>query len=270
MIEFLRRPGFEPLLRLLVRLPGGKYGTGFVSGVFHACHFAPGRLPGRFGYVSIEMFIGHFAVAFAAKRAAPELSLGTLFVAAQLADLVWPSLVMLGIERFEIRPGITAVTPLDFIHYPYSHSLLGMAGWAVLLGVLHLAVRRNVRAASILVAVVLSHWLLDVASHRPDMPLTIDGPSRWGLGLWSSVAATLAVEGVLLSAGVALYVRTTRAVDRVGGWSLAALTVFLVVVYLGNLFGPPPPSTLAVAWSAQAIWLLVAWGYWIDRHRVRR
>jgi hypothetical protein len=216
------------------------------------------------------MFIGHFAVAFAAKRAAPELSLGTLFLAAQLADLVWPTLVMLGIERFEIRPGITAVTPLDFIHYPYSHSLLGMAGWAVLLGVLHVAFRRNRRAAGILVAVVLSHWLLDVASHRPDVPLTIGGPMRLGLGLWSSLAATLAVEGVLLSAGVALYVRTTRAVDRIGRWSLTAFTVFLVLVYLGNLFGPPPPSVLAVAWSAQAIWLLVAWGYWIDRHRVRR
>ena len=216
------------------------------------------------------MFIGHFAVAFAAKRAAPEVSLGTLFLAAQLADLVWPTLVMVGIERFEIRPGITAVTPLDFLHYPYSHSLLAMAGWALLLGLLHVAFRRNARAAAILVAVVLSHWLLDVASHRPDMPLTIGGDARLGLGLWNSLPATLVSESLLLGAGVAVYVRTTRALDRIGRWSLAAFTLFLVVVYLGNLFGPPPPSVLAVAWSAQAIWLLVAWGYWIDRHRVRR
>jgi hypothetical protein len=233
-------------------------------------HFAPAGLPGRFGYVSIEMFLGHFAVAFAAKRAAPELSLGTLFLAAQLADLVWPTLVMLGVERFEIRPGITAVTPLDFVHYPYSHSLLGMAGWAVLLGLLHIAFRRNARAAGILVAVVLSHWLLDVASHRPDVPVTIDGEIRLGLGLWNSLAATVVVEGVLLAAGVALYARTTRAVDRIGRWSLAAFTVFLVVVYLGSVFGPAPPSISAVSWSAQAIWLLVACGYWIDRHRARR
>jgi hypothetical protein len=216
------------------------------------------------------MFLGHFAVALAAKRAAPELSLGTLFLAAQLADLVWPTLVMLGVERFEIRPGITAVTPLDFIHYPYSHSLLGMAGGAVFLGLLHIAFRRNARAAVILVAVVLSHWLLDVVSHRPDVPVTIHGEVRLGLGLWNSLAATLVVEGLALAAGVALYVGTTRAVDLIGRWSLAALTVFLLVVYLGSLFGPPPPSIAAVAWSAQAIWLLVAWGYWIDRHRVRR
>jgi hypothetical protein len=216
------------------------------------------------------MFLGHFAVALAAKRVAPELSLGTLFLAAQLADLVWPTLVLLGIERFEIRAGLTAVTPLDFIHYPYSHSLLGMAGWAVLLGLLHIALRRNARAAGVLVVVVLSHWLLDVASHRPDVPVTIDGEIRLGLGLWNSLAATVVVEGGLLAAGVALYARTTRAVDRIGRWSLAVFTAFLAVVYLGSVFGPPPPSTAAVAWSAQAIWLLVAWGYWIDRHRVRR
>jgi len=49
------------------------------------------------------VFIGHFAVAFAAKRAVPEVSLGTLFLAAQLADLVWPTLVLLGFEQFAIR-----------------------------------------------------------------------------------------------------------------------------------------------------------------------
>lgn len=216
------------------------------------------------------MFIGHFAVALAAKRAAPDVSLGTLFLAAQLADLVWPTLVLAGVERFEVRPGITAVTPLDFVHYPYSHSLVAMGGWALLLGLSHMAFRRNARAAAVLVAVVLSHWLLDVASHRQDMPLTLDGPQRLGLGLWNSVWATLAVEGALFAAGVAFYARTTRPLDRIGRWSLAAFVAFLVLAYLANLFGPPPPGTAAVAWSAQAIWLLVAWGYWIDRHRAQR
>jgi len=213
------------------------------------------------------VFIGHFAVAFAAKRAAPGLPLGTLFLAAQLADLVWPTLVLLGFESFEIRPGITAVTPLDFVHYPYSHSLLALAGWGALLAVPCFAWRRSFAAAAVLFALVLSHWLLDAASHRPDMPLTIGGSERVGLGLWNSVAATLIVEGVLFAMCVAVYARTTRAVDRTGQWALAGLIAFLAVVYIANLFGPPPPSTTAVAWSAQAIWLLVAWGYWIDRHR---
>lgn len=213
------------------------------------------------------MFIGHFAVALAAKRAAPGVSLGTLFLAAQLADLVWATLVLLGIESFSIRPGITAVTPLDFRHYPYSHSLVGMTAWAVLLGVSFFLLRRNARGAAILFAVVLSHWLLDVASHRPDMPLTLGGVERLGLGLWNSRLATLAVEGALFAACLWIYARTTRALDRTGRGSLIALVVLLVAVYLANIFGPAPPGATAVAWSAQAIWLLVAWAYWIDAHR---
>jgi len=223
-----------------------------------------------FPVCSLEMFLGHFAVALAAKRAAPEISLGTLFLAAQLADLIWPNLFLLGIERFEVRPGITAVTPLDFIHYPYSHSLLALAGWGFVLGAVHFARRRSLRAASVLLAVVLSHWLLDVASHRPDMPLTLTGPERLGLGLWNSTAATLAVEVALLAAGVAVYARLTRPLDRVGRWALIGLVAFLVVIYLATLFGPPPGAAAEVAWSAQAMWLLVAWGYWIDRHRAGR
>lgn len=213
------------------------------------------------------MFIGHFAVALAAKRAAPEVSLGTLFLAAQLADLAWPTLVLLGQESFVIRPGITAVTPLDFTRYPYSHSLVGMAGWGLLLATAFFVVRRSVKGAAILFAVVLSHWLLDFASHRPDLQLTLAGVERYGLGLWKSRVATLAVEGSLFAACVWLYARSTRPRDRTGRWSFIGLVAFLVLVYVANVFGPPPPSIAAVAWSAQAIWLLVAWGYWIDRHR---
>jgi hypothetical protein len=213
------------------------------------------------------MFLGHFAVAFAAKRAAPTLPLGTLFLAAQLADLVWPTLVLLGVERFEIRPGITAVTPLDFIHYPWSHSLVALTAWGAVLAIACWRWTRRTGAAAILFVLVLSHWLLDFASHRPDMPLTLEGDEQLGLGLWNSVAATLAVEMLLLATGVIVYARATRPIDRTGQWSLAGLVAFLVVVYLASVLGPPPPDTAAVAWSAQAIWLLVAWGYWIDRHR---
>ena len=216
------------------------------------------------------MFIGHFAVAFAAKRAAPELSLGTLFLAAQLADLVWPTLVLLGVESFAIKPGATAVTPLEFTHYPWSHSLVAMVGWGFLLAIAWLIARRGTPwAALVIIGVVLSHWMLDVISHRPDMPLTVGGDARFGLGLWNSLPATLAVEGILFALCVALYARMTKPLDGIGRWGLWSLVAFLAVVYLANLFGPLPPSTTAVAWAAQAIWLLVAWGYWVDRHRAR-
>jgi hypothetical protein len=217
------------------------------------------------------MFIGHFAVALAAKRAVPQVSLGTLFLAAQLADLVWPVLVLLGVESVEVRPGITAVTPLDFSYYPWSHSLVAMALWGVVLAAAWLAATRSTfKAALVVAAVVVSHWLLDWISHRPDLPLTVGGESRYGLGLWNSLPATVAVEGALFAACVVIYARATSARDRIGRWAFWALMVFLVGVYLANLFGPPPPNALAVAWTANAMWLLVAWGYWLDRHRTER
>ena len=75
------------------------------------------------------MFVGHFAAALGAKRAAPGASLGTLFLAAQLADIIWPNLVLAGIEIVEIDPGNTAFTPLAFVSYPYSHSLVALTVW---------------------------------------------------------------------------------------------------------------------------------------------
>lgn len=215
------------------------------------------------------MFIGHFAVGLAAKRWLPAVSLGTLFLAAQFVDVLWPALVQLGVENFEIEPGITAVTPLEFIHYPYSHSLLMGLVWALLFGTVYFVLRRGrIAVAAGLACVVFSHWLLDFASHRPDLPLAFGNSPMVGLGLWNSLVATIAVELLLFVAGVVLYLKTTRAKDRIGRYAFWGLVAFLLLVNAGNMFGPPPPSTAAVAWSAHAIWLLIAWGYWVDRHRI--
>lgn len=214
------------------------------------------------------MFIGHFAVGFAAKRAAPAVSLGSLFLACQLADLVWPVLVLAGVERVEIRPGVTVVTPLDFVHYPWSHSLVALLLWGVALGLTYKLLRRSSWTAPlVLSAAVVSHWILDFVSHRPDMPLTWTGPQRFGLGLWNSLPATLIVELLLFGIGVALYQRATAPKDRTGTFAFAGLVVFFLIIYTASLFGPPPPSAVAVAWGGLAMWLFVAWGYWIDRHR---
>jgi hypothetical protein len=215
------------------------------------------------------MFLGHFGLGFATKKATPEVSLGTLFLACQFADLLWPTLLLLRIERVEIEPGATKMTPLDFVSYPYSHSLLMLCIWGVAFGVIYAAIRRSrLRAAVALALLVVSHWVLDVVMHRPDMPLTVSGSMKLGLGLWSSVGGTLAAELIVFLVGIVLYARSTVARDRVGSIGLWSLVLFMLVVYAAATFGPPPPTWTAVAWSAQAMWLLVVWGYWVDNHRL--
>lgn len=215
------------------------------------------------------MFLGHFALGLAAKKAAPKTSLGMLFLAAQFADLLWPTLLLLGIERVAIVPGITAVAPLDFQSYPVTHSLVGLTFWASALGMAYALITRNLRGAVVVGLLVLSHWILDLVTHRPDLPI-VPGGLRVGLGLWNSLAWTLVAEFGLFAVGVWIYARATVARNRKGTWALWGLVAFLAVVYLVNVFGPPPPSVGAIAWAGHAMWLLVLWGWWIDRNRVAR
>lgn len=213
------------------------------------------------------MFIGHFGTGFAGKAAAPRVSLGTLFFAAQFIDLLWPTLLLLGIERVRIVPGITLVTPLAFDYYPVSHSLLMVLFWAAAFAAVHFLLKHNARAAVVLGLLVLSHWLLDLIVHRPDLPLYPGDSPKLGLDLWSSYAATLAVEVPLFALGVWLYARSTRALDNKGRWGLWGLVALMLAIYFGNLFGAPPPNVTALAWVAELQWLLVLWGYWLDRQR---
>ena len=213
------------------------------------------------------MFIGHIAVALGAKKAAPKVSLGTLIMAAQFVDLLWPVFLLLGIEHVRITPGDTAFTPLDFYDYPVSHSLLTGIGWAIAFGLVYFAFRRSVKNACVVGALVISHWLLDLIVHRPDLPLMPGLKMYVGLSVWKSVPATIAVEGVMFAIGIVLYLRSTSALDRIGKYSFWSLIVFLVFIAAGNIVGGPPPNVTALAVVAMAVWLLVLWGYWIDRHR---
>jgi membrane-bound metal-dependent hydrolase YbcI (DUF457 family) len=212
------------------------------------------------------MFIGHFGLALAAKHVAPKPSLGTLTLAAQWADGIWPIFLLLGWEQVQIVPGITAVTPLLFASYPYSHSLVADVLWGVLLGGVYFALRRDAKGAFWLFALVISHWLLDFVSHRADMPLW-PGGALYGLGLWYSIPATLAVEFALFAFGVALYSRATRPRDRMGSVLLWSFVIVLAVLYLMSVFGPPPPSIAILVWSGLLGWPFLAWASWIDQHR---
>ncbi|MGE0865426.1 MAG: hypothetical protein AB7P34_16140 [Vicinamibacterales bacterium] len=217
------------------------------------------------------MFVGHYALAFGAKRYAPSVSLGTLFLACQFADLLWPTLVVLGIERVEIDPGNTAVTPLNFVSYPYSHSLVMLVVWSALFALAYRTIKGwHANAMAIVATLVFSHFVLDFITHRPDLPLTLTGAQRVGLGLWNAPLAALAVEASLFAAGTAVYVVVTRARDRIGSIGLWGLIAFLTAIYFAAIFGPPPPSSSAVAMAGHLSWLFVAWAYWVDRHRIAR
>ena len=187
------------------------------------------------------MFIGHAAVALAAKPLLPRVNLAWPLAAAFWLDMVWPVLLLFGVEQVRIDPGNTAFTPLDFVHY---------------------------REAVILGLLVFSHWVLDAISHRPDLPLWPGSGTLIGFGLWNSVPATMIVEGAMFAAGVWIYARSAPSRDRTGTWAFRGLVGFLALAYLGNVFGPPPPNVQAIAIAGIAGGVLFTlWAWWADRHR---
>jgi len=217
------------------------------------------------------MFLGHYGVAFALKRVEPKLSLGTLFLAVQLVDLLWGIFLLLGWERVRIDPGFTAVTPLQFLEYPISHSLVGMTCWALIGAAIYYSwptrdTSRHWQAAAVVGFAILSHFPLDLLMHVPDLPVWGQDSTRLGLGLWNHPTATLLLEIGTLAAGVAVYAafRSRRHPVRAG--RLAGLVLVLVALYLGSLFGPPPPSVTAIA-VTDIIGLLLLAGFaaWVDR-----
>jgi hypothetical protein len=216
------------------------------------------------------MVIGHFAVAFAAKRVAPRTSLGTLFVAAQLVDLLWPIFLLLGLEQVRITRNPDPFLTLDFTSYPWSHSLAMGIVWGVAIGALYVAITRYSPGALVVALLVPSHWLLDLVVHRPDLPLYPGGTARLGFSLWNYPAATMIVEGAMFIVGVMIYAGTTRARDGAGRYGLWALTAFLIVIYLVSTISPPPPSVSALAWTALIGWPLTLFPWWVDRHRMPR
>ena len=212
------------------------------------------------------MFIGHFAVGLASKRVAPHASLGVLMAAPNLLDLLWPIFLLLGWEQVRIDPGNTAFTPLDFVSYPISHSLLTACVWGVLFALVYWTLTRYLRGAVVIACSVASHWVLDFVTHRPDLPLYPGGP-RVGLGLWNSVPATIAIEAAMYVAGAWLYLSMTRARDRVGSYALLAFLTFGLLTYVANILGPPPPNAHAIAVVTLALWLVPFWAWWFDCHR---
>ncbi len=216
------------------------------------------------------MFLGHYGVAFACKRLAPNTSLGTFTFAAQFLDELWPILLLVGVEHVRIDPTYMAANPLVFTSYPYSHSLLMAVVWGVLIGGVYFGTRRGWRAAMLVGAAVVSHWFLDVPMHAPDLPLWPGSPIKIGFGLWNSILATNVAELTVFGGGLLVYLRTTRSSDRVGTWALWSLVVVLLAIYVSGYVAPPPSTEQAVGWSALVLWLFIPWAAWADRHRALR
>ena len=212
------------------------------------------------------MFVGHLAVAFGAKKLEPRIPLGAAVAAAFGLDLLWPVLLLAGFEVVRVSPNDTAFTHLAFESYPWSHSLVMVLVWSVATGLVARKLLDSRRAGAILGGLVLSHWLLDLVTHRPDLPLWPGGPV-YGLGLWNSVAATLVLEGALIGIGLALYLRATRANDRVGSLGLYSLVALCTLLWVTQPWAPPPPSATAVAGGSLMLWLLPPWSRWAERHR---
>ena len=215
------------------------------------------------------MFLGHYGLAFGVKKAAPQISLLTLFVAVEFVDIIWPVMLLLGIEKVRVAPGITEVTPFEFIHYPFTHSLLMGVVWGAVVGLFYWLFKKDLRSAVIVGLAVLSHWFLDFIVHVPDLPLTPFGSEKVGLGAWNSMLLTLLIEAVIFISGVYIYARNTEPVGKKGTWALWILVIFFVLTNTFNMFGPPPEDSIPTLFASFVVLqvIVLALAVWVDRNR---
>jgi hypothetical protein len=217
------------------------------------------------------MFLGHYGAALALKRLEPKISLGTLFIAAQLVDLLWGIFLLLGWEHVRVLPDDNPLLELQFYDYPISHSLVGALGWGLAAAALYYSwptrdTTRHWQAAALVGAAVASHWFLDVIVHVRDLPLAGNDSPKLGLGLWRHLGLSVALELVVLGAGLAVYVARRSRRHPVRPLRLAVVMVLLVATYAASLLGPPPPSVLVIGASDIVFMLaLGALAAWADR-----
>ncbi len=213
------------------------------------------------------MYIGHYAVALGAKKISPKLSLGTLFFAVMINDLIMSILMLFDIEHIRISPGFTAMFPLDLYDYPISHSLVTAFIWSISFAVVYYFIRRSIRDAFVICSVVFSHWMLDFITHTTDLPLFPGSGIKVGLGIWDNIALSVTIEGFLFAVGVFIYYRVTKTKDRIGSIVFWLLMVFLSFSWIAGIFAPPPPDAMTLAIGNQVQWLVIIIAFWIDRHR---
>ncbi|MCP4204296.1 MAG: hypothetical protein GY769_20465 [bacterium] len=220
------------------------------------------------------MFVGHYGAALALKGTESKASLGLLFLGVQFVDILFFPLVLAGIEQMNIVPGYTDSTHFELAYLPYTHSLVAAFLWAALItagAFFALGGRARRRSIAIVLgAAVLSHWVLDLVVHTPDLPLLGDASTKLGLGLWNSAPLTFILEAALLLGGLWLYLRATvsKAGSRLGRFGMVGLVIFVIALNVYNLFGPPPAAFMEVFGLAMVSYLgLAGIAFWLDRVR---
>src|SRR5215472_7036400 len=214
------------------------------------------------------MFAGHYGVSLACKGVEQRLPLWLLFLAVQFVDILWSILILLGIEKVRIVPGITATNPFDLYYMPYTHSLAAAVAWSAVVfalcrWVIPLSRLRSNRSACFLAFAVFSHWVLDLVVHRPDLPL-YDNAYKVGFGLWNFPLPALVLESAFLFLGTWFYLRSTTATSFAGRYGMIFFGLAILAVHCLLLWGPLPPSTTAGAVRLGALYLiLAAAAYWM-------
>jgi membrane-bound metal-dependent hydrolase YbcI (DUF457 family) len=217
------------------------------------------------------MFVGHFGPSYAVKALRPAIPLWQLFIAVQFVDVIWAVLVLLGVEKVRIVPGVTASNPLDLYYMPYTHSLVAAIFWSVAAGAVVWRLTRvaNRSAAVWNGAAVFSHWVLDLVVHRPDLPL-YGNAMKVGLGLWNYPVLALSLEAALLFGGMIMYLGVTKPINVIGRVGPPVFGVAMLAIQSYVFFGPPPASPIAAATTALVSYVVFAIiAEWLARQRRR-
>ncbi|MCF2491393.1 metal-dependent hydrolase [Dyadobacter sp. CY347] len=216
------------------------------------------------------MFLGHYGLAFGVKKAAPQISLLTLFVAVEFVDILWPFLLLFDVEQVKVTPGITVVTPFDFVHYPYTHSLLMGIVWGALAALVYWFFKKDTKSAVIVGLAVLSHWFLDLVVHIADLPLTPFTNVKVGMGLWNSLEGTVILELIIFAIGAYLYYKHTKAISNKGKWGFWLLVAFFIIIDIFNMFGPAPEDSIPMLFVSFVVLQLIvlSLAHLVDKNRV--
>jgi hypothetical protein len=220
------------------------------------------------------MYFGHYGIGLALKKYVKGLSLGWLFLSVQFVDLLAMSLLLIGVERVNIIPGLTATSSMEYVYFPFSHSLVAFLVWASVFYIIFRLVEikpglKKSRVALMLALGVLSHFVLDVIVHTPDLPILGNDSFMMGLGLWNyHPIINYVVEGAILLVGLYLYLRATKGSTFLGKYGVISLVGVMFILNLVLMFGesPPDPSVSAGLYLIFNFSIILL-AFWLDKKR---